>query len=624
MQPTPQELRMRALEAAFTRDPVAYGRKVFAVALLGYVYLLGILLLCVGLVVGSILLVFVARGAAMLVGKLVFAALALGYVLIRSVWIRLPAPEGIVLTADTAPHFMAHLDALRRRVRGPEIDVVMITGDHNAAVVEIPLLGFAGPSRRYLILGLPLALSLTPEELDSVLTHEMGHLAGSHGRLGGWLYRVRLTWARVGAHLEGVSSFGGFLLAPFARVYLPWFNAWSFCLARQQEYEADARSREAVGARAAAEALQRCDIMGRWLQEGFWDPLLRRSSSEADLPRPFTTLAAFFTAHPVPEARAEGWRVEALRAQTDLHDTHPCLRERLEALGIAPGPLPPLTVNAADVLLTPPVVAELGAELDRRWQEAVKEPWAARHQEAIEERKRLDALEARAPDTLSPEETVEWARLHEALSGPEAALERWEVAALRAPTSTAALANLGIGLLERDVDRAAGLLDRAMALEPELRPLLGLRLAARLRAVGREEEARTRLAAAEAAAEEEERRQRESWRVDPSMQLDPHPSPDTVAQALQAVAEAHPALKIVWVGRKRLPPGTTHPLLVVGVERGYPLFSRGREAKDAALVQALVDALEAEGNRQIVILDDLGWLRKKLKKLGPPVYRRGR
>jgi len=73
----------------------------------------------------------------------------------------------------------------------------LITDDFNAAVVQIPRLGLLGWYRNTLLIGLPLMKALTRQQLAAVLAHEFGHLAGGHGRLGNWVYRLRFGWARL-------------------------------------------------------------------------------------------------------------------------------------------------------------------------------------------------------------------------------------------------------------------------------------------------------------------------------------------------------------------------------------------------------------------------------------------
>ena len=49
----------------------------------------------------------------------------------------------------------------------------------------------------YLTVGLPLLLAIDRPRILAVMAHEYGHLRGGHGRFAAWIYRTRLSWARL-------------------------------------------------------------------------------------------------------------------------------------------------------------------------------------------------------------------------------------------------------------------------------------------------------------------------------------------------------------------------------------------------------------------------------------------
>src|SRR5947208_2584067 len=103
---------------------------------------------------------------------------------------------------------------------------------YKTRVLLLALLGFGYPGIAIgLLLGLPLMKSLTPAQFEAVLAHEFGHLAGGHGRVSNWIYRLRLSWARLLSALEGRKA-GSWLFLPFFNWYAPYFSAYSFPLAR--------------------------------------------------------------------------------------------------------------------------------------------------------------------------------------------------------------------------------------------------------------------------------------------------------------------------------------------------------------------------------------------------------
>jgi len=99
------------------------------------------------------------------------------------------------------PELFAMLRGLEDELGAPRFHEVLLVGDNNAAVVQLPRLGVFGWYKNYLLLGLPLMQGLGPEEFKSVLAHELGHLSGGHGRFGNWLYRMRRSWEYTFAYL---------------------------------------------------------------------------------------------------------------------------------------------------------------------------------------------------------------------------------------------------------------------------------------------------------------------------------------------------------------------------------------------------------------------------------------
>jgi Zn-dependent protease with chaperone function len=182
-------------------------------------------------------------------------------------------------------------------------------------------------------IGLPLLAVLTETEVRSVLAHEMGHHIAGDVRLGPWVHRTRVAIGRAVDRLEG-SSF--WLHLPFV-AYAELFMKASMRVSRAQELAADALASTVAGPSATASALRKTDVIA-----AAW--------------------SAFFRAEVVPVLAAgrvppllEGWNLYWLAAQTpgtpafealeaalevagavDERDTHPPLRERIEALGDPP------------------------------------------------------------------------------------------------------------------------------------------------------------------------------------------------------------------------------------------------------------------------------------------------
>ena len=118
------------------------------------------------------------------------------------------------------------------------------------------------------------------------------------------------------------------------RWYAPYFNAYTFVLARANEYEADAASAELVGAQHAAHALMRADIVDA-RHRRFMEQACDRIAHDATPPDVMQGWADEARRAPV-DVDARGWLREALDHGGHFLDTHPTLRARLTALqGVA-------------------------------------------------------------------------------------------------------------------------------------------------------------------------------------------------------------------------------------------------------------------------------------------------
>ena len=217
------------LEREQADDPARYRRKVVLLAAAGYAYVAVVLLVAVGLLFAS--LAYTKNNA--IAAKYIWVVGLFVFFVIRAMWVRLEAPQGREITRRESPTLFSLLDQLRRALKvDVRFDHVLLTDEFNAAVVQIPRLGILGWHRNYLIIGLPLMKALTRKQLAAVLAHELGHLAGGHGRLGNWIYRLRLGWSRLGEMLEQTESMANYIFRPFFKRYVPYFSAVSFPLAR--------------------------------------------------------------------------------------------------------------------------------------------------------------------------------------------------------------------------------------------------------------------------------------------------------------------------------------------------------------------------------------------------------
>lgn len=551
------------LEEKARRNPTGYKLRVVLLALLGNAYLAAMLVL--------IFILFAVLLASVVVLKAIGLKLALvvGFFLwmvLQALRVNIAPPQGTELRPKDAPELFAMIGELRRRLGAPAFHHVLVTDEFNAGVVQAPRLGVFGWHRNYLLIGLPLMKALSAEQFKAVLLHEFGHLAKGHGRLSNWIYRQRLRWSRLMHALEANDSKGSFLFKPFLNWYAPYFNAYSFPLARANEYEADAASARLVSTQAAAQALTSVNVIGSYLGERYW-PQIHRQADELPQPgfAPYSDMGRG-VATELDEASVQAWLAQALARRTTSDDTHPALADRLKAIGASPQLAPPAPGQAADRLLGT-ALASVTAAFDRRWRDCIEPAWHERHREVQEGRRRLTELNGmhESGTALCWQDAYERATLTESVGAEaEAALAQFRLLYEREPDNAYVGYGLGVRLLGRADDSGFAMVERAMQLDEQLILQGSKVLRDYCRQHGREQEAhlwnqrlteRTQLLDA---AE----RERNSVRLQDKFER--HGLPPDALEELRVQLRAVPGLRKAYFVRKKTLHFQQYPCYVLG------------------------------------------------------------
>jgi hypothetical protein len=395
------------LEREADEHPRLYAAKVAGVAALGYLglALVGATILAACYYVVRTHIVEGRPSGGMVL--LAVGAAATLVAMVRALWVRLEGPAGRRITADEAPQLYALIDDVASRMAGPPLGTVTISSEFNAGIRQIPRWGVFGGYRNHLEIGLPLLAALTVEEFTAVLAHEMGHLSAHHGKFSAWIYRQRTTWAALQRKFAEPANLFDQALAHFYGWYAPWFYAYSFVLARNQEYAADRLAAHVTQAEALGRALIKLELLDRFLSEVFWERFFSHVEKSAEPPyRPFAVMQRAFKVAEKQWARPD-WLREALSRYAADDDTHPSLAERLAALDLTPA-LPGFDEGAAALSLLEPARANLIDHCDEEWRAENLSQWRKRHDEIREARWKIAEYEQYEASALKPEDL--WAK----------------------------------------------------------------------------------------------------------------------------------------------------------------------------------------------------------------------
>lgn len=588
------------LEDFSRSNPAGYRFRVALVAALGYAYLFGV-------VMGLLVFVYVAMYVMIffhqlnfLFLKVLWLPLVLAWLVIKSMWVTVPSPVGKELRRDEAPELFELITEIQTLLNGPNVHHVLMSDELNCAIVQVPKFGMFGWTRNYLVLGLPLMKAIGPGEFRAVLAHEFGHLSGKHGRFSGWIYRLRQSWIQILTRVRQERHYASFLFETFLDWYAPYFNAYSFVLARAQEYEADSYSVDLTGQSVAARALVQIELKGRVLGEDFWPSLYRQANDSAEPPvKPFEEMLKAAQA-PIPELKAERVLRQLLKVKTGYDDTHPALAERLSGLGVnsqslfSETTLPTLLSSADDegsaaeryLIQVPKNIAE---SFDRLWRENLAQTWRQRHIQIGQTRKRLAELEQKLEQQpLTIDEQWERVQAIGAVKEPAATLPVVREILNQQPDHAGANWVLGSVLLEQHDGSGIQYLEKAMQIDSSATGA-GCELVHDFyREEGNQEQAEAYRRRAEEYYDAVQRHHEQAMNLSAYDLFEPHGLGASEITELQSQLADIRGLATAYLVRKPVE-GAPEPLYVFGVFAS-PVWVSGRSKKD---IDALLNELGA-------------------------------
>ena len=172
------------------------------------------------------------------------------------------------LGRDALPRLWSLVERVATAVGGARIDGVVLTPEYNAAYGTYGL-----RRRRILFIGLPLWLTLEPQERVALLGHELGHGVNRDATRGGFISGALNALVELHTTLEpdellpSEDGIFGFLKLPFQLVLLLWSRVFLglaylllllfFRSSQRAEYYADAIAMRLAGSAATVRLLER-------------------------------------------------------------------------------------------------------------------------------------------------------------------------------------------------------------------------------------------------------------------------------------------------------------------------------------------------------------------------------
>jgi Zn-dependent protease with chaperone function len=353
--------------------------------------------------------------------------------LLWSLAARIDWPSGVRIGRTHAPELFDLIDRCREELDAGPVDVVQISGEFGVRAVRIPALGPYGPTRTYLVLGLPVLMALTPAQLEILIAHELAHLAGRRS-VGLRAYRTQATWLAFAGTLSRRRPRSAWPFIAFLDWYLPRLRAMALPVLRELERNADLMAAARAGSAEAANALITAQLTARYVDEQI-TPASYEKLREA-LPAPRQVLR-------------EGLALELLVAG-DPYDPRPSIAERLAGADIPANGIvrePPAPGETAASVLLRRVLDEIGELLDGELREREAPSGEADDEQTAELQQRRRDLES-LQGWLPIPQMLELADLTARLDGPERAIVLLRDLVTEQPDDPVARYALGTSLLD--------------------------------------------------------------------------------------------------------------------------------------------------------------------------------
>lgn len=467
------ETLVSKLEKQASANPKLYRFKVILLTGLGFGYVA--LFLSLFLFLMAISIGMIADGDFTFGNvKVLLLTGTLSFFIIKALIVKMEMPEGYYLQREESPKLFVMIEALRTGLKTPRIDAIVLDSEFNASVAQISAYGMIGKKRNVLVIGIPLLTALSQQQFTAVLAHELAHISNADTALGAKIYRLRMSWGRLLHSLEENEQFGTFIFKKFFQWFYPKFDAYTFAMARQEEYDADRSAAGVTSPQAMGEALAVTSVAAPYFYRDFYSELFEECAKTNSVPQPYSNFSEKFQS--LSDKKASQYFNEQLEEKSDVTDTHPCLKDRLSALGVEAALPKKQQESALDYFFAYP--GRVISDFNTMWVDHNQDSWKEEIEHFNESKQRFEELSNKQATNL--DDLLEKAYLTVEFNSLEAAIPMYEEIAEKyshEKRTAGALLTLGEHYLEsRDTaEKGIQLINLAMSYDWELRlPALDL------------------------------------------------------------------------------------------------------------------------------------------------------
>lgn len=345
------------------------------------------------------------------------------YALWKTLWIKVSKPIGVSLDKNKSNEMFRLIEDVRKKTNSPGIREVIINDEYSVEIVQVPIFGVFGITRKYLVIGLPLMIALTSEELEIILTREFQHISRKNHEIGKWVYNLRKRCSLIKGQLGTMKWNECILITGYVEALEPFYMKYSFDMSRKEELSADEYTAKIYGTELTGETIINAGVRGEYLVDSFWEGIYEGAFQTPNPPDEVFMEMEKCLWEGLTNEKAQELYSRILRYESSEFDPHPAIKERLASINYKYQYKYKTGTSAFRELLGEGFQGVVDI-FNSIWKESNKESWKEKYSFTVEGSKRLIELRniTRERD-LNMDEGWEVCYLTEALYGGSEALQ---------------------------------------------------------------------------------------------------------------------------------------------------------------------------------------------------------
>ncbi|HHO69206.1 MAG TPA: hypothetical protein ENK12_09250 [Gammaproteobacteria bacterium] len=376
-------------------------------------------------------------------------------------------PAGVEVSRDRAPLLFELVERRLAEYHLPRVDHIRLTTGAELRWVETPRRILPGASRHTLCIGLPLLFFLSDKQFHALLRSTLAQWDWRQHPLDTWIRRRAACWAQFSRACETPARLpGAALLARPVQSFARLLGEQAAETVDSLDLVRDNHTREVLDDEQLLALLAAETVCAAYLDQRFW-PMIDAAAERTPEPvlKPFSNFGVFLERMLCRE-EADRWLLRALAQSASRARQHCGLRHRLEVLGYNQLRWPGLPGQAAFHALFGEQGRTTARELDRFWQDQVREEWRDRYQSFRAEQSRFRRLhEAAARAPLTGARARDYVKLAPRFLASEEALQALRTAWLNNQGDPALCFECGRRLLAAGDEQGVAAVETAMQID---------------------------------------------------------------------------------------------------------------------------------------------------------------